>query len=70
MSTTAECFFRLFHIYIILLKNIFIKKVVEWSTEHDDIIMPLLRGVPRLRLALGPASAREGPECSERFPAL
>jgi len=30
-------------------------------TEHDDVITPLLRGAPRLGLALGPALARAGP---------
>jgi len=30
-------------------------------TEHDDVIKSLLRGVPRLGLALGPATARAGP---------
>jgi len=30
-------------------------------TEHDDVITPLLRGAPRLGLALGPAPARAGP---------
>jgi len=30
-------------------------------TEHDDVIKPLLRGAPRLSLALGPAPARAGP---------
>jgi len=31
-------------------------------TEHDDVISPLLRGAPRLGLALGPALARAGPD--------
>jgi len=31
-------------------------------TEHDDVIKPLLRGAPRLGLALGPAPERAGPE--------
>jgi len=31
-------------------------------TEHDDVIKSLLRGVPRPGLALGPASARAGPD--------
>jgi len=30
-------------------------------TEHDDVIKSLLRGTPRLGLALGPAPARAGP---------
>ena len=30
-------------------------------TEHDDIMKLLLRGAPRLGLALGPASAGAGP---------
>jgi len=30
-------------------------------TEHDDVIKSLLRGAPRLGLALGPAPARAGP---------
>jgi len=30
-------------------------------TEHDDVIKPLLRGAPRLGLALGPAPARADP---------
>jgi len=30
-------------------------------TEHDDVIESLLRGAPRLDLALGPTSARTGP---------
>jgi len=30
-------------------------------TEHDDVITPLLRGAPRLGLALGPAPARADP---------
>ena len=34
-------------------------------TEHDDVITPLLRGAPRLGLALGPASARAGPGWSK-----
>jgi len=29
-------------------------------TEHDDVITPLLRGAPRLGLALGPAPAKAG----------
>jgi len=31
-------------------------------TEHDDVIKTLLRGTPRLGLALGPAPARVSPE--------
>jgi len=30
--------------------------------EHDDVIKPLLRGVPRLCFGSGPAPARAGPE--------
>jgi len=30
-------------------------------TEHDDVIKSLLRGAPRLGLALGLASVRAGP---------
>jgi len=30
-------------------------------SEHDDVIKPLLRGAPRLGLALVPAPARAGP---------
>jgi len=29
--------------------------------EHNDIITPLIRGAPRLGLALGPAPAGAGP---------
>jgi len=35
-------------------------------TEHDDVITPLLRGAPRLDLALGPAPARAGPDSTYR----
>jgi len=31
-------------------------------TEHDDVIRQLLRGAPRLCLALGAATARAGPD--------
>jgi len=31
-------------------------------TERDDVTKSLLRVAPRLGLALGPASARAGPE--------
>jgi len=31
-------------------------------TEHDDVITPLLRGGPRLGVALGTAPARAGPD--------
>jgi len=37
------------------------KKVVARLSEHDDVITPLLRGGPRLSLALGLALARAGP---------
>jgi len=37
------------------------KKAVAQLTEHDDAIILLLRGAPRLSLALGPALARAGP---------
>jgi len=43
------------------LKN-FIIKIVERLTEHDDVITKLLRGAPRLGLALGPASVTAGPD--------
>jgi len=33
---------------------------------HDDVITPLLRGAPRLGLALGPAPARAGPDNGQR----
>jgi len=36
-------------------------------TEHDDIMTPLLRGSPRLGLALGPAPARAGPAFTSRL---
>jgi len=36
-------------------------------TEHDDVITPLLRGAPRLGLALGPAPARAGPAPSIEY---
>jgi len=36
--------------------------VVEWLTEQDDVIKPLLRGDPRRGLALSPAPAGAGPE--------
>jgi len=32
--------------------------IVQRLTEHDDVIKPLLKGGPRLGLALGPAPAR------------
>jgi len=35
--------------------------IVARLTEHDDVIKSLLKGTPRLGLALGPASARAGP---------
>jgi len=38
-------------------ENNFIKKVVAWLTEHDNVITKLLRGAQRLALALGPAPA-------------
>jgi len=34
-------------------------------TEHDDVIKLLLSGAPRLGLALGPASARAGPDITD-----
>jgi len=30
--------------------------------DHDDVIAPLVRGAPRLGLALGPTPARAGPD--------
>jgi len=36
--------------------------IVTRLTEHDDVIKSLLRGDPRPGLALGPASARAGPD--------
>jgi len=36
--------------------------IVTRLTEHDDVMKALLKGAPRLGLALGPA-ARAGPEC-------
>jgi len=36
--------------------------IVTRLTEHDDITKSLLRGVPRLGLALDPASARAVPD--------
>jgi len=35
-------------------------QTVARLTDHDDVITPLLRGVPRLGLALSPAPARAG----------
>jgi len=35
-------------------------------TEHDDVMKPLLRGAPRLGLALGPAPARAGPDDKQK----
>jgi len=35
--------------------------VITRVTEHDDVITPLLRGPPRLGLALCPAPAKAGP---------
>jgi len=35
--------------------------VVIRLTEHDDVIKQLIRGAPRLGLALGSAPARAGP---------
>jgi len=40
------------------------KKVVARLTEHDDVITRLLKGAPRLSLALGPAHARAGSGCA------
>jgi len=37
------------------------KNFVPRLTEHDDVITPLLRGAPRLGLALGPALAKDVP---------
>ena len=54
---------NLFDIHIVILLNIFIQKVLTRLTEHDGVISPLLRGAPRLGLALGPALARAGPDC-------
>jgi len=53
IETFAIC--RLYHF------GHFLKKIVARLTEHDDVIKPLLRGAPRLSLALGPAPARAGP---------
>jgi len=50
-----------------LCYNIFIKKFVSRLTEHYDVITPLLRGAPRLGLALGPTHARAGPVWSDQF---
>jgi len=36
--------------------------IVTRLTKHDDEIKSLLRGAPRLGLALGPTSARAGPD--------
>jgi len=41
--------------------------IVTRLTEHDDVIKSLLRGAPRLDLALGPAFARAGPDPVGRF---
>jgi len=41
--------------------KIFIRKVIARLTDHDGVITPLVRGAPRLGLALGPAPARAGP---------
>jgi len=38
--------------------------IVTQLTEHDDVIKSLLRGAPRLGLALAPAPARAGPDHS------
>jgi len=35
--------------------------MVTRLTDRDDVIKSLLRGAPRIGLALGPASARAGP---------
>jgi len=42
-------------------ENLHQKAVAQW-TEHDDFIKPLLRGAPRLGLALGPAPFQSSPE--------
>jgi len=55
-STPIIC--RLFDIHIVILLKCFHKKGL---TGHDDVITPLLRGAPRLSVALGPAPARAGP---------
>jgi len=44
--------------------------IVTRLTEHDDVIKSLLRGAPRLGLALGPSSARAGPACEGSFSKL
>jgi len=44
--------------------------MVTRLTEHDDVIKSLLRGAPRLGLALGPAPARAGPDHSNSSKAL
>jgi len=41
-------------------------KIVTRLTEHDDVIKSLLRGAPRLGLALGPALV--GRACVEQYP--
>jgi len=41
----------------------FIRKVVAWLSVHDDVIKPLLTGVPRPSLALDLASARAALAC-------
>jgi len=57
MSTWEACFFRLFWSYRPFCWNIFKNR-----SQHGDVMTPLLRGAPRLGLALGPASAKAGPE--------
>jgi len=37
---------------------------MAWLTDHGDVITPLVRGAPRLDLALGPTPARAGPDRS------
>jgi len=56
MST--QVFYRFFDIK--KGHKIFNKKVMARLTERDDVTTPLLRGAPRLGLALGPAPARAG----------
>jgi len=37
--------------------------VIVRLTDHDDVRTQLVRGAPRLGLALGSAPARAGPGC-------
>jgi len=54
---SAPIICRLFDIHMVILLKCLHKKVIPRLTAHGDVITPLLRGAPRLGLALGPAPA-------------